>query len=98
VAIHEVNPLWLNPDTKEEERVHLTTLGRSNKSGECEIEQIERAVLTCHGESCKLSAEMGLSKDRGKLSERHSNVSSVVEEHWLLTNFIADILGLCISQ
>lgn len=86
MATHVVNLHWLNPDTKEDERVRLTTQGRSSKSVDCVIEQVERAVFTCHGDSSKLSAEMDLSKVRGKLSERHSNVLSVVEEHWLLTN------------
>jgi len=86
MATHVVNLHWLNPDTKEDERVRLTTQGRSSKSVDCVIEQVERAIFSCHGDSSKLSAEMDLSKVRGKLSERQSNVLSVVEEHWLLTN------------
>ena len=48
---HVVNLHWLNPDAKEDHRVRLTTEGRSSKSVDCVIEQVERAIWTLHGDS-----------------------------------------------
>ena len=44
MASHVVNLHWLNPDAKEDQRVRLTTEGRSSKSVDCVIEQVDRAI------------------------------------------------------
>lgn len=84
MASHVVNLHWLNPDTKEDHRVRLTTEGRSSKSVDCVIEQVDRAIWSMHGDSSAISAQQDLSKVRAKLTERQSNMLSLVEEHWLL--------------
>ena len=86
MASHVVNLHWLNPDAKEDQRVRLTTEGRSCKSVDCVIEQVDRAIWSCHGDSNTISEQLDLSKVRAKLSERHSNVLSLVEQHWMLTD------------
>ena len=86
MASHVVNLHWLNPDAKEDNRVRLTTEGRSSKSVDCVIEQIDRAIWSCHGDSNTISEQLDLSKVRAKLTERHSDVLSLVEEHWMLTS------------
>ena len=47
MASHVVNLHWLNPDAKEDQRVRLTTEGRSSKSVDCVIEQVDRAIWSC---------------------------------------------------
>ena len=86
MASHVVNLHWLNPDAKEDNRVRLTTEGRSSKSVDCVIEQVDRAIWSCHGDSNTISEQLDLSKVRAKLTERHSDVLSLVEEHWMLTS------------
>ena len=86
MASHVVNLHWLNPDNKEDQRVRLTTEGRSSKSVDCVIEQVDRAIWSMHGDSNTISEQLDLSKVRAKLSERHSNVLSLVEQHWMLTD------------
>ncbi len=86
MASHVVNLHWLNPDTKEDHRVRLTTEGRSSKPVDCVIEQVDRAIWSCHGDSTTISAELDLGKVRAKLTERHSNMLSLVEEHWMRTS------------
>ena len=86
MASHVVNLHWLNPDTKEDNRVRLTTEGRSSKSVDCVIEQVDRAIWSCHGDSNTISEQLDLSKVRAKLTERQSNVLSLVEQHWMLTD------------
>ena len=81
MASHVVNLHWLNPDAKEDQRVRLTTEGRSSKSVDCVIEQVDRAIWTCHGDTTQINAQLDLKKVESKLSERHSNVLSLVEEH-----------------
>ena len=49
------------------------------------IEQVDRAIWSMHGDSNTIS-ELDLSKVRAKLTERHSNVLSLVEQHWMLTD------------
>ena len=86
MASHVVNLHWLNPDAKEDQRVRLTTEGRSSKSVDCVIEQVDRAIWTCHGDTTQINAQLDLKKVESNLSERHSNVLSLVEEHWMLTD------------
>jgi len=86
MASHVVNLHWLNPDAKEDQRVRLTTEGRSSKSVDCVIEQVDRAIWTCHGDTTQINAQLNLKKVESNLSERHSNVLSLVEEHWMLTD------------
>lgn len=86
MASHVVNLHWLNPDAKEDNRVRLTTEGRSSKSVDCVIEQVDRAIWSCHGDCNTISEQVDLSKVRAKLTERHSDVLSLVEEHWMLTS------------
>ena len=42
--------------------------------------------MACHGDSNTISEQLDLSKVRAKLTERHSNMLSLVEEHWMLTS------------
>jgi len=86
MASHVVNLHWLNPDNKEDQRVRLTTEGRSSKSVDCVIEQVERAIWILHGDSGTISEQLELSKVRAKLTERQSDVLSLVEQHWMLTD------------
>ena len=86
MASHVVNLHWLNPDAKEDQRVRLTTEGRSSKSVDCVIEQVDRAIWTCHGDTTQINAQLDLKKVESNLTERHSNVLSLVEEHWMLTD------------
>lgn len=86
MASHVVNLHWLNPDAKEDQRVRLATEGRSCKSVDCVIEQLDRAVFTCHGDTTQINAQLYLKKVESNLSERHSNVLSLVEEHCLFTD------------
>ena len=64
----------------------LAVVGRSSKSVDCVIEQVDRAIWSMHGDSSTISEQLELSKVRAKLSERHSNVLSLVEQHWMLTD------------
>ena len=66
MASHVVNLHWLNPDAKEDQRVRLTTEGRSSKSVDCVIEQVDRAIWTCHGDTTQISEQLDLSKVRVK--------------------------------
>ena len=50
------------------------------------IEQIDRAIWSMHGDTTKINAQLDLKKVESKLSERHSTVLSLVEEHWMLTD------------
>ena len=81
MASHGVNLHWLNPDNEEDQRVRLTTEGRSSKSVDCVIEHVDRAIWSMHGDSNTISEQLDLSKVRAKLTERHSNVLSLVEQH-----------------
>ena len=64
MASHVVNPHWLNADAKEDHRVRLTTEGRSSKSVDCVIEQVDRAIWSMHGDSSAISAQQYLSRVR----------------------------------
>ena len=86
MASHVVNLHWLNADAKEDHRVRLTTEGRSSKSVDCVIEQFDRAIWSMHGDSIAISAQQDLSRVREKLTERQSDVLSLVEQHWMLTD------------
>ena len=94
MASHVVNLHWLNPDNKEDQRVRLTTEGRSSKSVDCVIEQVDRAIWSMHGDSNTISEQLDLSKVRAKLTERHSNVLSLVEQHWMLTDRALNLVRL----
>ena len=86
MASHVVNLHWLNADAKEDHRVRLTTEGSSSKSVDCVIEQFDRAIWSMHGDSIAISAQQDLSRVREKLTERQSDVLSLVEQHWMLTD------------
>ena len=86
MASHVVNLHWLNPDAKEDQRVRLTTEGRSSKSVDCVIEQVDRAIWSMHGDTAQINAQLDLKRVESKLSERLSNVLSLVEQHWMLTD------------
>ena len=86
MASHVVNLHWLNPDAKEDQRVRLTTEGRSSKSVDCVIEQVDRAIWSMHGDTAQINAQLDLQRVESKLSERLSNVLSLVEQHWTLTD------------
>ena len=77
MASHVVNLHWLNPDAKEDQRVRLTTEGRSSKSVDCVIEQVDRAIWTCHGDTTQINAQLDLKKVESNLSERQATCC-----HW----------------
>lgn len=99
MASHCVNLHWLNPDAKEDQRIRLTTEGRSSRSVDCVVEQVDRAVFVCHGDTSQINAGVDLQKVRSQLGERHSDVLSLVEAHWLSTNSpidskqVAELMG-----
>ena len=53
---------------------------------DCVIEQVDRAIWSIHGDSSAISAQQDLSRVREKLTERQSDVLSLVEQHWMLTD------------
>ena len=53
---------------------------------DCVIEQVARAIWTLHGDSSTITEQLDLSKVRAKLTERQSDVLSLVEQHWMLTD------------
>ena len=86
MASHVVNLHWLNPDAKEDQRVRLTTEGRSCKSVDCVIEQVDRAIWSMHGDTAQINAQLDLKRVESKLSKRLSNVLSLVEEYWMIND------------
>ena len=53
---------------------------------DCVIEQVDRAIWSMHGDSSAISAQQDLIRVRAKLTERQSDVLSLVEQHWMLTD------------
>ena len=53
---------------------------------DCVIEQDDRAIWSMHSDSSATSAQQDLSRVRAKLTERQSDVLSLVEQHWMLTD------------
>ena len=58
----------------------------ADKSVVCVIEQVDRAIWSMHGDTAQINAQLDLKRVESKLSERLSNVLSLVEQHWMLTD------------
>ena len=50
------------------------------------IEQVDRTIWSMHGDTAQINAQLDLKRVESKLSERLSNVLSLVEQHWMLTD------------
>ena len=73
------------PDDKSDNRIAVTTQGRSSKPVDMVIEQTDRSVWVNHGSSAELQEELKLEKVESKLSERQSLVLTLVNSlppHW----------------
>jgi hypothetical protein len=80
LASNIINLSWLLPDDKTDNRIAVTTQGRSSKPVDMVIEQTSRAVWENHGSSAELKEELKLEKVESKLSDRQSLVLTHVNE------------------
>tara|TARA_R100000654_G_scaffold58631_1_gene85308 strand:- start:239 stop:1621 length:1383 start_codon:yes stop_codon:yes gene_type:complete len=74
LASNIINLSWLVQDNKTDNRIAVTTQGRSSKPVDMVIEQIDRAVWQNHGSSAEIKEEMKLEKIESNLSERQNLV------------------------
>ena len=85
LASNIINLSWLLSDDKTDNRIAVTTQGRSSKPVDMVIEQTDRSVWVNHGSSAELQEELKLEKVESKLSERQSLVLTLVNSlppHW----------------
>ncbi len=75
-----VNLAFMVPDDKTDERVAVTTQGRSSKPVDMVIEQVDRAVWENRGSSADIKKELKLEKIEGGLNPRQSLVLTHVNE------------------
>ena len=75
-----VNLAFMVPDDKTDERVAVTTQGRSSKPVDMVIEQVDRAVWENRGSSADIKKELKLEKLEGGLNPRQSLVLTHVNE------------------
>ena len=80
LASNIINLSWLLPDDKTDNRIAVTTQGRSSKPVDMVIEQTDRAVWENHGSSADIKEELKLEKVESKLSDRQSLVLTHVNE------------------
>ena len=86
-----VNLSFLMPEDKTDQRIAVTTQGRSSKPVDMVIEQTDRAVWVNHGSSSDIQEELKLEKVESKLSERQSLVLTLVNSlppHWPIDSLI----------
>ena len=91
LASNVINLSWLMPDDKSDNRIAVTTQGRSSKPVDMVIEQTDRSVWVNHGSSAELQEELKLEKVESKLSERQSLVLTLVNSlppHWPIDSLI----------
>ena len=78
LASNIINLSWLLPDDKTDNRIAVTTQGRSSKPVDMVIEQTDRAVWVNHGSSVEIKQELKLEELEDNLSERQSQVLNYV--------------------
>ena len=81
LASNIINLSWLPPDDKTDNRIAVTTQGRSSKPVDMVIEQTDRAIWENHGSSAEIKEELKLEQVEGKLSERQSLVLTTLKEY-----------------
>jgi hypothetical protein len=81
LASNIINLSWLLQDDKTDNRIAVTTQGRSSKPVDMVIEQTDRAVWENHGSSADIKEELKLEQIEGKLSERQSLVLTTLKEY-----------------
>ncbi len=81
LASNIINLSWLLQDDKTDNRIAVTTQGRSSKPVDMVIEQTDRAVWENHGSSADIKEELKLEQVEGKLSERQSLVLTTLKEY-----------------
>jgi len=80
LASNVINLSWLMPDDKSDNRIAVTTQGRSSKPVDMVIEQTDRSVWVNHGSSAEIQQELKLEKIESKLNPRQSLVLTHVNE------------------
>ena len=81
LASNIINLSWLIQDDKTDNRIAVTTQGRSSKPVDMVIEQTDRAIWENHGSSTEIKEELKLEQVEGKLSERQSLVLTTLKEY-----------------
>ena len=81
LASNIINLSWLLSDDKTDNRIAVTTQGRSSKPVDMVIEQTDRAIWENHGSSAEIKEELKLEQVEGKLSERQSLVLTTLKEY-----------------
>ena len=81
LASNIINLSWLLQDDKTDNRIAVTTQGRSSKPVDMVIEQTDRAIWENHGSSAEIKEELKLEQVEGKLSERQSLVLTTLKEY-----------------
>ena len=85
LASNIINLSWLLPDDKTDNRIAVTTQGRSSKPVDMVIEQTDRAVWRNLGSSAEINEELKLEKVESKLNDRQNLVLTLVNSltpHW----------------
>ena len=80
LASNVINLSWLMPDDKSDNRIAVSTQGRSSKPVDMVIEQTDRSVWVNHGSSAEIQQELKLEKIESKLNPRQSLVLTHVNE------------------
>ena len=80
LASNIINLSWLIQDDKTDNRIAVTTQGRSSKPVDMVIEQTDRAVWENHGSSADIKDELKLEKLESKLNPRQILVLTHVNE------------------
>ena len=65
LASNIINLSWLLPDDKTDNRIAVTTQGRSSKPVDMVIEQTDRAIWENHGSSAEIKEELKLEQVEG---------------------------------
>ena len=81
LASNIINLSWLLSDDKTDNRIAVTTQGRSSKPVDMVIEQTDRAIWENHGSGAEIKEELKLEQVEGKLSERQSLVLTTLKEY-----------------
>ncbi len=84
MASNVVNLHWLT-ESKSDDRVQLTTQGRSSKPVDLVIKQVERAKFELVGETEEVQAEVSRGVAEAGLNDKHSEALALVRDHWRTT-------------
>ena len=74
LASNIINLSWLLQDDKTDNRIAVTTQGRSSKPVDMVIEQTDRAIWENHGSSAEIKEELKLEQVEGKLNYPNGNL------------------------